>query len=121
MAINNRGLVVGQVSDQNTFVATEWTWSGEIAAQLTTNSTALDVNDHGIAVVTTFDPATAVFESKIRVPDAGVFELPRLTDSTGPPLAFEINNRNQVVGQIDAGGGPGYHLVVWDVRIHGGA
>ena len=119
VAINNRGLVVGQASDQNTFVATEWTWSGEIAAQLTTNSTALDVNDQGIAVVTTLDPATAVFESKIWVPDAGVFELARLTDSTGPPLAFEINNRNQVVGQIDAGGGPGYHLVVWDVRIHG--
>ena len=119
LAINNRGLVVGQTSDQNTFVATEWTWSGEIAAQLTTSSTAIDINDHGIAVVTTFAPATGVFESKVWVPGLGVFELPRLSESTGAPLASKINNHNQVVGQIESGGGPNFHLVVWNVRVHG--
>ena len=119
LAINNRGLVVGQTSDQNMFVATEWTWAGEIAAQLTTNSTAIDINDHGVAVVTTFAPTTGVFESMVWVPDLGVFELPRLSGSTGAPLASEINNHNQVVGQIESGGGLNYHLVVWNVRVHG--
>ncbi len=119
LAINNRGLVVGQTSDENTFVATEWTWSGEIAAQLTTNSTAIDINDHGIALVTTLAPTTGGFESKVWIPELGVFELPRLSGSTGAPLASEINNHNQVVGQIESGGGLNFHLVVWNVRLHG--
>jgi probable HAF family extracellular repeat protein len=119
LAINNRGLVVGQISDETTFVATEWTWSGEIAAQLTTNSTAIDINDHGIAVVTAFESTTGVFESKVWLPDLGVFELPRPPGSTGVPLASEINNHNQVVGQIESGGGVNYHLVVWNVSVHG--
>jgi uncharacterized membrane protein len=118
LAINNRGLVVGQVSDANSFFATEWARSGAIAAQLATDSYAADINDQGLTVVNTFSPTTGVFESKLWVPGRGVFELPRLPDSTGAPWAFEINNRNQVVGEI-ASGDVNYQLVVWNVRVQG--
>lgn len=118
VAINNHGLVVGVVSDQDAFVATEWTWSGTIAAQLGTNSYAMDINDRGITVVVTLSP-TEGFEAKLWIPDLDVFELPRLPGSTGAPWAFEINNHNQVVGEIASGDGVRYHLVVWDVHVYG--
>jgi hypothetical protein len=118
LAINNRGVVAGQTSDETTSIATKWTWSGDIAEQLTPGSTAIDINDHGTTVVTTLAPATGVFESKVWVPDLGVFELPPVTGSTGAPLASEINNHNQVVGQMASSDGVHYHLVVWSVGVH---
>jgi hypothetical protein len=120
LAINNRGVVAGQTSDQTTSMATKWTWSGDIAEQLMSDSTAIDINDHGIAVVTTLAPATGVFESKVWVPVLGVFELPPVPGSTGAPLASEINNHNEVVGQMASAGGANYHLVVWTVGVHEG-
>lgn len=119
LANNNRGVIAGQTSDQTTSTATTWTWSGDIAEQLAPSSTALDINDRGIAIVTTVAPGTGVFESKVWVPDLGVFELPPVAGATGAALAFEINNHNEVVGQMASVGGANYRLVVWTLNVHG--
>jgi hypothetical protein len=122
-AINNRWDIAGWTgSDSQVSEATIWAvGSATITAQLMVAGTsAYDINDHGVSLVSTFNPANGALDPGVWIPKRELFQqLPASGVSAVQWTAYEINNRGDIIGSALHQDGTG-HLVMWTIE-HSGA